>query len=330
VHGSDTEVSPPTEATREATRAEETDMMGSNIEDLQADIEAGVADLVAGEGWQRWLAVAAKFPRYSFRNQLLILAQRPDARVVMGYRAWQALGHQVRRGEASISIFAPCTYKTKTKQGNSGELEVDAPADDRADSDRDAEGGPAKSRRVLRGFRVAHVFDIAQTDGDGVQPPERPQLLDGEAPAGLWDRLATQIGKAGFTLIRSEIANGANGVTNFDHRTVTVAPHLSPAQAAKTLAHELAHTAMHNGSEYVAGCRGQTEIEAESVAYIICQAAGLTTSQYSFGYVAHWAGGDPKAIRHTADRVVTTARAILDGTGLLEPQTAWIPEVVAA
>src|ERR1043166_1755992 len=90
-------------------------MSRDRIEALQAGIEAGVADLVAGEGWQRWLAVAARFPGHSCRNQLLILAQRPDARAVMGYRAWQALGHQGRRGERSIDILAPCTYKAKRK-----------------------------------------------------------------------------------------------------------------------------------------------------------------------------------------------------------------------
>ncbi|HET9772655.1 MAG TPA: ImmA/IrrE family metallo-endopeptidase, partial [Acidimicrobiia bacterium] len=151
----------------------------------------------------------------------------------------------------------------------------------------------------------------------GVQPPQRPQLLDGEAPAGLWDTLAGQVAAAGFTLTRSEIANGANGVTNFALRTVTVAPHLSPAQAAKTLAHELAHVSMHTGTEYAAGCRGRAEIEAESVAYIVCSTAGLHSAGYSFGYVAHWAGGDMKAIKETADRVISTARRHLDAMGLV-------------
>jgi hypothetical protein len=95
---------------------------------------------------------------------------------------------------------------------------------------------------VLRGFRVAHVFDITQTDGDAVEPPARPALLEGEAPPGLWDTLAGQIRRAGYTLVRSEIANGANGVTNFTRRTVIIAPHLSPAQATKTLAHDLLTT----------------------------------------------------------------------------------------
>ena len=77
-----------------------------------------------------------------------------------------------------------------------------------------------------------------------------------------------------------------------------------------------AHVTMHTGTEYATGCRGRAEIEAESVAYIICQAAGLTTAAYSFGYVAHWSGGDPAAVKDTAERVVTTARTILDATGL--------------
>ncbi|MCA1847352.1 MAG: ssDNA-binding domain-containing protein [Actinobacteria bacterium] len=130
--------------------------MRDKVEQLQTDIEAGVAALIGGDDWQRWLAVAARFPKYSFRNTLLILQQRPEATVVMGYRAWQALGHQVRRGETSIKILAPCVYKTKH-------------GDDHLDDDRDE---PAeKRRRVLRGFRIANVLALDQTDGDTVKPP---------------------------------------------------------------------------------------------------------------------------------------------------------------
>jgi hypothetical protein len=132
-------------------------MARDQIEQLQAQIETGVSELVGGDDWQRWLAVAARFPKYSFRNQLLIFAQRPHARVVMGYRAWQALGHQVRRGEQSISILAPCTYKAKTKKERS---QPDGPSD--GDAHDEPENG--KPRRVLRGFRVAHVFDPLSRD----------------------------------------------------------------------------------------------------------------------------------------------------------------------
>ena len=73
--------------------------MNHKVEQRQAQLEEGVAALADGDDWQRWLRVAARFPRYTFRNTLLIQVQRPDATVVMGYRAWQALGHQVRKGE---------------------------------------------------------------------------------------------------------------------------------------------------------------------------------------------------------------------------------------
>ena len=86
---------------------------------------------------------------------------------------------------------------------------------------------------------------------------------------------------------------------------------------------------MHTGTEYAAGCRGTAEVEAESVAYIICHTAGLRSGAYSFGYVAHWAAGDPKQIRHTADRVITTARFLLETRGL-EPEVRPLPATVAA
>jgi len=150
-----------------------------------------------------------------------------------------------------------------------------------------------------------------------VKPPAAPQLLDGEAPAGLWEALASNVEAEGFTLVRAEIPSRANGTTNFTSRTVTVADHLSPAQAAKTLAHELGHVLLYDGSEYAAGCRGRAEVEAESVAYIVCQAAGLTAAAYSFGYVAAWSGGDLKSVTATAERVTGCARTILERTGVL-------------
>jgi uncharacterized protein DUF955 len=129
--------------------------------------------------------------------------------------------------------------------------------------------------------------------------------------------LAVQIRAEGFTLLRGEIASGADGTTNFATRTVTVASQLSPAQAVKTLAHDLGHCLLHDGTEYAAGCRGRAEVEAESVAYSVCQAAGLTAAAYSFGYVAGWSGGDLAKVKATAERATTCARTILDRAAFL-------------
>ena len=260
-----------------------------------------VEEITSGADWAEMLAVAARFHRYSANNVLLILAQRSDATRLAGYRRWQSLGRQVRKGEKGIAILAPVVVRRR-------------PADD---TDPDA------LVSILRGFTVVHVFDISQTDGEPL-PEVAPVALAGDGPAYLWDRLAAQVHAAGYELDR-ENCGAANGCTDFRLRRVSVASHLEPAQAAKTLAHELAHVRLHEGTEYAAGCRGIAEVEAESVAFLVGHTAGLDTSSYTFPYVARWAGGDPKVVVATADRVLAAARSILaevglvDDPGLLEP-----------
>lgn len=260
-----------------------------------------VEELVTGEDWKAFLNMAACFHTYSPNNIILILSQCPDATRVAGYRTWQRLGRQVRKGERGIVILAPCTYRR-------------SPADDNASDNQETE-----DTKVLRGFRGAYVFDLAQTDGDPLPHVEAPPLLEGEAPAQLWETLAAQVTTAGYQLHRGH-CDGANGRTDYLARAVTVRADVDPAQAAKTLAHELAHVLLHHpeASEH-STCRGLIEIEAESVAHLICATVGLNTDPYSFAYVAHWANGDTTLIRATATRVIDTARRILAGSGLLAP-----------
>jgi antirestriction protein ArdC len=257
---------------------------------LHHQLESALAELASSDEWTRMLNTAARFHNYSPANILLILRQRPDATRVAGYRTWQSVGRQVRQGERGIAILAPCTYAARF-------------------DDDDTEPTDEEPRRVLRGFKVAHIFDLAQTDGDPL-PDIRPALLDGDAPAGLWDALAAQVAAAGFTLERGG-CRPANGRSDYTARSVTVRDDVSAAQAAKTLAHELAHVLLHDGTEYALGCRGLAEVEAESVAYIVATASGLPTDAYTLPYVAHWAEGNINAIKATADRVISTAHDIL-------------------
>jgi len=212
-----------------------------------------VESLVSGEDWQQLLILAGRLHRYSANNCLLIRAQRPDATWLAGYRRWQALGRQVRRGEKGVSILAPIVTRRRP-----------------VDSDEETEAPGLV--RVLRGFTVAHVWDVSQTDGPPL-PEVGPVLLEGDAPAELWDRLASQVVAAGFALRRAD-CRPANGVTDFGGRTVTVRADVDGAQAAKTLAHELAHVLLHDGTENGSGCRGRAEVEAESVAYSLIWTGG--------------------------------------------------------
>jgi hypothetical protein len=251
-----------------------------------------VEHLMTGADWLGFLDTARRFRSYSFNNLLLIFTQRPDASRVAGYQTWRSLGRQVRRGEQGIAILAPCTYRRVV-----------------VDSEDGAEREPG---RVLRGFKITHVFDVSQTDGDPL--PEPPvHVLDGGDPSGLTDRLADLVRAEGFAFALGPMPvehERALGVTDHHNRTVVVRDDVAPAQQAKTTAHELAHVLLHGGDRRPD--RVVCEVEAESVAYLVCGTSGLPTDAYSLGYVAGWAGGDLDTVRATAERVTACAGRILD------------------
>jgi len=257
------------------------------LADLHAELAAGVDALTASDQWQAMLATAARFHKYSFGNVLLIWRQNPDASQVAGFQAWKKLGRSVRKGESALWILAPCRYKVTDK-------------------------ATGEDRWIVRGFKPVPVFDIGQTDGVELADV-RPTLVAGAAPAGLWDGLAKQVAAAGFMLARCESAadiGGANGVTDFVARTVTVRSDVDGAQAAKTLAHELAHILLGHESGTVDRATG--EVEAESVAFVVAGAAGMATDGYSLAYVGRW-GKDSAAVKATGDRVLKVAGAIVAG-----------------
>ena len=255
------------------------------------ELVKAVGALVSGEDWRAMLEVAKRFHTYSANNVLLICAQRLDATRVAGYTTWKRLGRQVRRGEHGIAILAPIVTRTNR------ERKTDVPTSTEVVTPSDGERAPRHAERVLRGFRVAHVFDVSQTDGEPLADIT-PVPLEGAAPGAVFDALARLLERSGYTLLRAD-CSPANGKTHFLSRTVVVRPDLSPAQALKTLAHEVAHTMLHDGSEYGAGCRGVAEVEAESVAYLVCGAVGLRSDVYSFlisGFLHPHNGKDPACL----------------------------------
>ena len=185
---------------------------------------------------------------------------------------------------------------------------------------------------------MAHVFDVSQTSGEPLPERPAPQLLAGQAPAGLWDALASEVTARGFTLERGPCLNGmANGLTNYATRTVTVRADVDQAQAVKTLARELAHVLLHepagqasiaDGAPATTGeppvssaehCRGRIEVEAESVAYLVTYTHGRDSGAYTFPYVAGWAGSldavtPETVVRATGERMLSAARVVLAAT----------------
>ncbi len=297
-----------TRNSRPGTRAGRATAAGSGSDkllELHEQIAEGVAGLVGSDAWRAMLDTAAKFHSYSLGNLLLIGLQAPHATRVAGFGTWKSLGRQVGKGERGIAILAPCTYTPKASSSTTDST-VRSGTDERGEPAAPASGG-----RQLRGFRVVHVFNVSQTQGDPL-PEVAPALLTGSAPAGLWDDLAGQVNGHGYTLERGD-CGGANGYTDPAARVVRVRDDIDDAQAVKTLAHELGHLECGHVQDlptYLT-CRGRCEVEAESVAYVVAAARGLDASGYTFAYVAGWAGGDLAKVRQAAETVTAAARTIL-------------------
>jgi len=261
------------------------------VDQLHQQLQDSLQELVTSEDWQRALTVAARFHDYSFANTRLIWAQSiargSTPSRVAGYRAWQKLGRNVRKGERGLQILAPVIRKVTLDSGEEEE------------------------KRVV-GFRVVHVFDIAQTDGDPL--PEVPiALVDGDLPSH-WEQVCGLITKSGFDLEVADIdrLGEANGVTDWKQRDVVVRASLPGAQRFKTAVHELAHIRLHEpNTDGRPSCRGIIEVEAESVAYMVCAGLGIDSGGYSLGYVASWSGGDLTKVAATANRVIGCAREVL-------------------
>ncbi len=306
-----------TPAQREAAEQARVD----TLERMHQQLTDNIAVLDGKDAWQRWLTVASKLHRYSFNNVLLMTVQNPDVSLVAGYRAWQALGHQVRRGEKALQILGPVTRTMELTDRFTGQPIRD-------------DNGQIKRVRQMIGVRPVSVFDVSQVDPPLPEPPT-PQLLQGEAPAGLWEALADIVTSEGYTLSRGDCGD-ANGWTNYSTKEVRVRADVDDAQAVKTLAHELGHVLLPPEPGAAGQCRGLREVEAESVAYMVTQAHGLDSGQYTFSYVAGWASqaatGDTPLediVATTGSRVIGAADSILKRTHPVDAETDLVDAVAA-
>lgn len=241
------------------------------IDRLTEQLEAGIQSLRSSEGYKEYLSMQSRFPHYSARNCLLILAQKPDATQVAGYTVWRSLGRQVKAGEHGIRIITPHTYKKKP------------PSDPSTFSD---DTDPDTLRLY---FRPTSVFDVSQTSGEPL-----PTLLVNELQGSV-DGYA-QIQKALIQVspvpVSFETINdGAKGYYSPSEQKIVVKRGMSEAQTIKTLSHEIGHATVHNpetNSSAYKKTSAERETEAESIAFLVCAHYGIATDDYSFPYVGSW------------------------------------------
>jgi hypothetical protein len=303
-----------------ASRTESRAAVEARLAAAQDILAAEVTAIQSGEDWQRFLEFQAKLHAYSPRNVLLIAAQHhlaftegrvasPDPGFVAGFATWRALGRTVERGQRGYGILAPCRAERRYALRADGEARLLRAGDHPGPDER------VESHRSLVGFRLEHVFSVHQTAGVPLPEPPLPELLAGAAPPGLTDAVTRLIKGAGFQVGEVDSAaaiGGANGLTSFAERRVSVRADMDEAARAKTLLHEAAHALLHGDPPGSTLPRALKEVEAESVAFVVARAHGMDTGSYSFPYVAVWAGRDgAKAVAATQARVARAATVLL-------------------
>lgn len=269
-------------------------------------IEQGVKDVYSSDNFRKYLSCCSKFHSYSLNNTLLILAQKPDATLVAGYNVWQHnFNRHVDKGERGLIILAPVTSKITQLM-------------DKADEDGnpilDENGDPIKEERVINQLRftTTTVFDISQTSGEPL-----PSLIHNLT--GSSDEILAFIDSVkNICTIPIDyhspskdavLAGGAKGYYSIAEDRIVLNMELEDMQIAKTLIHEYSHSILHKKTDKDSD---QREIEAESLAFVLCDHFGIDTSDYSFGYIASYAAQDEAKLKTILSNIQSTAHEMID------------------
>ena len=281
------------------------------VQELTDKLEQGLQDLFNSDSYCNYLSTMSKFHNYSFNNTLLIAMQKPDATLVAGYKAWQKnFERHVNKGEKAIRILAPAPYKIKEERDK-----ID-PVTQELLLDKDGNPQKEEVEITIPAFRAVSVFDVAQTDGKPIPELAAKELLSDVE--GYQDMIRAVEAISPVPIELEEIAGDSKGYYDREAKRIAVQENMSESQTLKTMIHEVAHSKLHSKEveqdEQMRKDRNTKEVEAESVAYTVCQHFGIDTSDYSFGYIAGWSSGrDTKELRSSMDTIRRTASELITG-----------------
>ena len=281
------------------------------VQELTDKLEQGLQELFNSDSYRNYLATMSKFHNYSFNNTLLIAMQKPDATLVAGYKAWQKnFERHVNKGEKAIRILAPAPYKIKEERDK-----ID-PVTQELLLDKDGNPQKEEVEITIPAFRAVSVFDVGQTDGKLIPELAAHELLSDVEGYQYMIRAVEAISPVPIEL--EEIAGDSKGYYDREAKRIAVQENMSESQTLKTMIHEVAHSKLHSKEveqdEQMKKDRNTKEVEAESIAYTVCQHFGVDTSDYSFGYIAGWSSGrDTKELRASMDTIRRTASELITG-----------------
>lgn len=261
------------------------------LKEITDRLEQGILQVFESERYKEYLRVMSKFHHYSFNNTMLIALQKPDASLIAGFSAWKnSHGRTVKKGEKGIRIIAPAPFKVKQ------EMEMLDPKTNMPVIGKDGKAVTEEKEITIPAYKVVSVFDVSQTEGKEL-PSIGVNELTGDVSQ--YEYFFTALKKASPVPIALEHIDGsAHGYYHLAEKRIAIDDNMSELQTLKTTIHEIAHAKLHDidlnaPKEEKENHPNQRtrEVEAESVAYTVCQHYGLDTSDYSFGYVAGWSSG---------------------------------------
>ncbi len=286
-------------------------VINKQVKELTDKLEKGIKDLFESDRYKEYLKTMSKFHNYSFNNVLLIAMQRPDASLIAGYNAWKN-GHQrqVRKGEKAIKILAPAPYVIKIAQDK-----IDPVTQKKV---FDKNGKPVQEEVEVKklAFKIVNVFDVSQTEGKEI-PAIGVSELQGNVKQ--YQTLFEAVKKVSPVPVGFEqISTGAKGYYHLADKRIAINEGMSELHNLKTLIHEITHAKLHDidlnipKDQINRPDRKTREVQAESVAYVVCQHYGLDTSDYSFAYVAGWSSSQQLGeLKESLDTIRITASGII-------------------
>ena len=282
------------------------------IKEITDRLEQGIQDLFDSDRFKEYLQVMSKFHDYSFNNTLLIAMQKPDATFVAGYTSWKKdYGRQVVSHAKSIKVLAPSPYKVKR------EVDKIDPTTNKPVIGKDGKPVKEETEITVPAFKVVSVFDVSQTEGKELPTIGVDELTGDVEQYADFFKATEQASPApvGFEKIES----GAKGYYSQTEKRIAINEGMSELQNLKTLIHEIAHAKLHD-IDLNAPAKEQAdrpdrrtrEVQAESIAYAVCQHYGLDTSDYSFSYVAQWSSGRELAeLKASLEKIRSTASELI-------------------
>ena len=261
------------------------------LKEITDRLEQGITELFESERYKEYLRVMSKFHNYSFNNTLLIAMQKPDASLVAGFSAWKNnFGRNVMKGQKGIKIIAPSPFKIRQ------EMKKIDPHTQQPIIGKDGKPVTEEKEITIPAYKVVSVFDVSQTEGK-----ELPDIAVDELTGDVErykDFFAALEKTSPVPIGFEQIAGGSHGYYHLEDKRIAIDEGMSELQTLKTAIHEIAHAKLHDidlnapeNEQQPRIDRRTREVEAESVAYTVCQHYGLDTSDYSFGYVAGWSSG---------------------------------------